>query len=87
MAVSRDGHGYWLVTNKGGVFAFGDARYYGSAAGPRSGGTVGIAVPVSGTGYYVVDADGAVVPLGGAPAWGSAPDIAPRSPVVAMATA
>jgi ribosomal protein L24E len=87
MAVSPDGHGYWLVTNKGNVFSFGDAKYYGSATGSGAGATVGMAVPVTGTGYYIVDADGAVVPFGGAPAWGSAPDVTPKSPVVAMAAA
>ena len=46
-----------------------------------------MAVPISGPGYYIVDADGAVTALGGAPAWGSAPDVTPKSPVVAMATA
>ena len=27
-----DGNGYWLVATDGGVFSFGDARYYGSAS-------------------------------------------------------
>jgi ribosomal protein L24E len=86
MAVSRDGHGYWLVTRKGRVLAFGDAKYSGSAVGRRQDDTVAIAVPVMGAGYYTVASDGTVVPFGGAPAWGSAPNT-PKSPVVAMATA
>ena len=87
MAASHDGRGYWLVTDNGSVFAFGDAKYYGSNTGPEAHGTVGVAVPISGPGYYIVDADGAVTALGGAPAWGSAPDVTAKSPVVAMATA
>ena len=32
MAATPDGGGYWLVGADGGVFAFGDARFFGSAA-------------------------------------------------------
>jgi hypothetical protein len=28
---ARDGQGYWLVGSDGGIFAFGDASFYGSA--------------------------------------------------------
>ena len=31
IAATPDGHGYWLVASDGGIFAFGDARFYGSA--------------------------------------------------------
>jgi hypothetical protein len=30
MAATPDGHGYWLVASDGGIFAVGDARFYGS---------------------------------------------------------
>ena len=30
VAATPDGRGYWLVAADGGIFAFGDARYYGS---------------------------------------------------------
>ena len=30
MAATPDGDGYWVVASDGGVFAFGDARFYGS---------------------------------------------------------
>ena len=30
MAATPDGRGYWLVASDGGIFAFGDARFYGS---------------------------------------------------------
>ena len=33
MASTPDGRGYWLVASDGGVFAFGDAGFYGSAGG------------------------------------------------------
>ena len=31
MAATPDGKGYWLVGKDGGVFAFGDAHFYGSS--------------------------------------------------------
>ena len=30
MAATQDGKGYWLVASDGGVFAYGDAPFYGS---------------------------------------------------------
>jgi hypothetical protein len=30
MATTPSGHGYWLFASDGGVFTFGDARFYGS---------------------------------------------------------
>ena len=33
MASTPDGGGYWLVAKDGGVFAFGDAQFYGSTGG------------------------------------------------------
>ena len=31
MTATPTGKGYWLVASDGGIFSFGDARYYGSA--------------------------------------------------------
>ena len=33
MASTPDGQGYWLVASDGGIFAFGDAGFYGSTGG------------------------------------------------------
>ena len=33
MAATPTGHGYWLVAADGGIFAFGDAPFYGSMGG------------------------------------------------------
>ena len=30
MAATPDGGGYWLVASDGGLFSYGDARFYGS---------------------------------------------------------
>ena len=35
MAATGDGQGYWLVASDGGIFAFGDATFYGSRAASR----------------------------------------------------
>ena len=35
MAAARSGNGYWLVARDGGIFTFGDARFYGSTGGIR----------------------------------------------------
>ncbi len=35
MAATPDGGGYWLVASDGGIFAFGDAPFWGSAGGTR----------------------------------------------------
>ena len=31
MAATPDGAGYWLVASDGGIFSYGDARFFGSA--------------------------------------------------------
>jgi hypothetical protein len=35
MASTPGGGGYWLVASDGGVFAFGDARFFGSTGAIR----------------------------------------------------
>ena len=35
MAATPDGRGYWMVASDGGIFAFGDAAFDGSAAGEK----------------------------------------------------
>jgi hypothetical protein len=48
MAATPDGKGYWLVASDGGVFAFGDANFYGSmASAPLNKPIVGMAATLS----------------------------------------
>jgi hypothetical protein len=55
------GTGYWIAASDGGVFAEGNATFYGSMGGqPLSAPIVGIAANPLRTGYYLVGADGAV---------------------------
>jgi hypothetical protein len=61
MAATPDGQGYWLVASDGGVFAFGDASFFGSTGGRAFGApAVGLVVTPSGNGYAVVDTNGAI---------------------------
>ena len=44
IATTGDAHGYWTVATDGGIFAFGDANFYGSMGGkPLNAPMVGMA--------------------------------------------
>jgi hypothetical protein len=59
--------GYWLVGGDGGVFAFGTAQFYGSAATlPLNQPVVGIVPTADGGGYWLIAADGGVFAYGNA---------------------
>ncbi len=69
MATTHDGGGYWLVASDGGVFAFGDAVFYGSAAGTApAGSVVSIVATHDGGGYWIIASNGAIYNYGDAPA-------------------
>jgi hypothetical protein len=58
---TASGKGYYLVASDGGVFAFGDARFYGSMGGARLNAPVRSLVPDrDGVGYWLVASDGGV---------------------------
>jgi hypothetical protein len=42
LAATADGRGYWMVASDGGVFAFGDAHFYGSDVAQHLKAVVGI---------------------------------------------
>jgi hypothetical protein len=73
------------VAADGGVFAFGDATYHGSAIGmSQSSPIVGLAPTSSGDGYWELAANGGVYALGGAQFLGTAPV---RSPAIGITSA
>ena len=81
--------GYWLIASDGGVFAFGDAGFFGSLGGaPPSTGLVGVAPTPDGGGYWVLGANGTVYNFGDAPQVGIAagsPGLATmKSPMTGM---
>src|SRR5207248_1154977 len=61
------GHGYWLVTSDGGVLAYGDAGYFGAAAGKTDAHpAVALTASPTGLGYRVVSEDGQAFGFGDA---------------------
>ena len=91
MATTPDDKGYWLASADGGVFAFGDASFYGSVPGALGPGrtlnqpVVGLASTQDGKGYWLVAADGGVFSFGDAPFQGSMGGEPLNQPVVGMA--
>ena len=66
MAQTADGGGYWMVASDGGIFAYGDAGFYGSMGGsPLNKPIVGMAATPDGKGYWLVAADGGIFAFGG----------------------
>jgi hypothetical protein len=72
LSATPHGGGYWIFTNRGRVFAFGDAEHLGDMAGAALAGPVldSIATP-SGRGYYMVASDGGIFAFGDAAFQGS----------------
>ena len=63
---------YWLASYDGGVFAFGDASFYGSMANkPLNGPIVSITSTSDGKGYWLASSDGGVFAFGDATFYGS----------------
>jgi hypothetical protein len=84
---TADRGGYWLDASDGGIFAFGDAGFYGSIPGlglhPAGSGLspslnapiVGMVPSADGHGYFMVASDGGVFAFGDARFAGSCPGI------------
>ena len=87
MAATRDGAGYWLVGDDGGVFAFGDAAFHGSVPGLAISirDVIGMAPTPDGNGYWLAAADGGIFCFGDAPFHGSMGATPLNRPVVGMA--
>ena len=68
----RGGAGYWLLAKDGGVFAFGDAQFFGPNRN-QGNDIAGMAATASGNGYWTVDDDGDVFAFGDAVDYGSRP--------------
>ncbi len=78
--------GYWFVAADGGIFAFGNAGFYGSTGSLRlAQPIVGMAATPSGKGYWLVARDGGVFAFGDAGFHGSTGDIRLAQPIVGMA--
>jgi len=86
IASTPDGEGYWLVAMDGGIFAIGDAGFYGSMGGlPLQRPVVGMAATADGQGYWLDASDGGVFAIGDAGFFGSMGGTVLNRPVVGMA--
>ena len=86
MASTADGGGYWMVASDGGIFAFGDADFFGSTGAiALNRPIVGMASTPDSRGYWLVASDGGVFSYGDAGFFGSTGALRLNKPVVGMA--
>jgi hypothetical protein len=85
MAPTPDGAGYWMVGSDGGVFASGNAAFYGSTGNLRlNKPVVGMATTADGGGYWFVASDGGIFAYGDAQFYGSTGNLHLNKPIVGM---
>ena len=78
--------GYWLVASDGGIFAFGQAQFYGSTGSIHlNAPIVGMASTPTGNGYWMVASDGGIFSYGDAQFFGSTGSLHLVEPIVGMA--
>jgi hypothetical protein len=88
LAPTPDGGGYWIATNDGGVFSYGNAQFHGSAAPYRPAAPiVGIAATPDGGGYWLAASDGGIFSFGNARFFGSLGGVHLNAPIVGIAGA
>ncbi len=86
LTVSVSDQGYWEVASDGGIFAFGDAGFFGSTGGlTLNKPIVGMAATPDGKGYWLVASDGGIFAFGDAPFFGSTGGLTLNKPIVGMA--
>jgi murein DD-endopeptidase MepM/ murein hydrolase activator NlpD len=85
VASDATGNGYWMVAGDGGIFAFGDAPFFGSTGNlVLNRPVVGMAPTHDGGGYWLVASDGGVFAFGNAGFFGSLGAQRLNAPIVAM---
>jgi len=86
IAATRDGGGYWVVSDRGAVEPFGDAVSHGDMSSTvLNKSMVGMAATPGGGGYWLDAADGGIFTFGDAGFWGSTGSLHLNAPVVGMA--
>ena len=84
-AATPSGRGYWVDASDGGVFAYCDARYYGSmGAAHLNRPVVSMSATKTGKGYWLVAGDGGVFSFGDARFFGSTANLALDQPIVGI---
>jgi hypothetical protein len=87
IAATRSGRGYWVVASDGGVFSYGDARFYGSTGALRLRmPVVDMAPTATGRGYWLVALDGGVFAFGDARFHGSLGGVRLAAPIIGIAS-
>jgi hypothetical protein len=87
MVTTPNQGGYWLLAADGGVFAFGDAAFFGSTGGQHlNQPIVGMTPTADGGGYWLVAKDGGVFAFGDARFHGSMGGQHLNQPVVGVAS-
>jgi len=82
-ASTAGGQGYWEAGADGGIFAFGDAQFYGSMGGKTlNAPVVNMAATPDGQGYWEVASDGGIFAFGDASFYGSMGGQPLNSPIV-----
>jgi hypothetical protein len=77
--------GYWMVASDGGIFSFGDAKFFGSTGNIKlNQPIVGIAATPTGNGYWMVATDGGIFSFGDAKFFGSTGNVKLNKPIVGM---
>ena len=83
----NSGNGYYEVASDGGIFTFGDAKYYGSMGGrPLNSPIVNMVVTPNDLGYWLIAEDGGVFSFGNAQFMGSMGGTHVNAPIVAGAS-
>jgi hypothetical protein len=86
-ASTAPNQGYWLASADGGVFAGGNAGFYGSLGSLRlQGPIVAMSATPDGKGYWLAAMDGGVFAFGDAPFYGSMGGTRLNQPIVGMAS-
>jgi ribosomal protein L24E len=81
----QSGQGYWFVAADGGIFAFGNAGFYGSTGSLHlRQPIVGMAATPSGNGYWLVASDGGIFAFGDAGFYGSTGNIHLNQAIVGL---
>ncbi len=80
--------GYWFVASDGGIFSYGDAKFFGSMGGKHlNAPIVGMAATPDGKGYWFVASDGGIFSYGDAKFYGSMGGKHLNAPIVGVAPA
>jgi hypothetical protein len=85
VALTTPAAGYWAVASDGGIFAFGDAGFFGSTgAVALNKPIVGMAATPSGRGYWLTASDGGIFAFGDGAFFGAAADRSGRGRLPAV---